>query len=118
MTAERAGRLFRMINLLGGGGQSRAALLQSLTIDVRGFYRDLEVLRDLGVPLSITEHRYVLGESLDAALARLPFPDPGLNLVEAMQLADGSTAAHRKLKAAIEAFIGKKYRKPTARKKN
>jgi len=111
ITAERAGRLYRILALLGTGPQTRAALIAAIEIDIRGFYRDLETIRQLGVVLTNQSQQYQLGESLDTALARLPFPDPQLNLLEVMQLVEGRTAAHRKLRASLEAFIGKRYRK-------
>ena len=36
---------------------------------------------------------------------QLPFPDPGLNVRDALQLSNGSTAAHRKLKQRINSFL-------------
>ena len=66
----------------------------------------LEALRLLGIDVSTTgdEARYALAGDLDDALARLPFPDPGLNFRDAQQLAHGSTAAHRKLKQRLASF--------------
>jgi hypothetical protein len=43
-----------------------------------------------------------LKQKLDMAIGRLPFPDPLLNLAEAMQVAQGSTLAHRKLRRLID----------------
>ena len=81
-------------------------MLRRLKIDVRGFYRDLEFLRSLGVEYSSGNHRYTLSCDLDSALARLPFPDPGLSLKDALQLARGSSEAHRKLKKRINSITG------------
>jgi predicted DNA-binding transcriptional regulator YafY len=81
-------------------------LARRLKLDVRGFYRDLELLRAFGVPVTSADGRYRLDESLTAALARLPLPDPHLTLAEAEQLAKGRTAAHRKLKAILETMKG------------
>lgn len=105
LTSLRAARLYRLLTLLGTGAQTRAALLRRLKIDVRGFYRDVEALRDLGITVSAGDDaRYTLAGELDAALAKLPFPDPGLNVRDALQLAVGSTAAHRKLRQRVQAF--------------
>ena len=112
ITAERAGRLYRLLSLLGEGSQTRSDLLAALDLDIRAFYRDLEVLRAYGAKLAMEAHRYVLKEPLDDALSRVPFPDPGLNLFEAMQLAEGTAPAHKKLRAKIESFIGKRMKKP------
>jgi predicted DNA-binding transcriptional regulator YafY len=101
VTAQRAARLCKLLRLLGSGPQTRPALARRLRLDVRGFYRDLDLLRKAGIEVIPEDGRYRLAESAAAAIARLPFPDPHLTLGEAMQLARGRTAAHRKLKAQI-----------------
>jgi predicted DNA-binding transcriptional regulator YafY len=107
LTASRAARLYRLLTLLGAGPQTRAALLRRLKIDVRGFYRDLESLRALGIEVTTSgdEPKYALAGELDDALAKLPFPDPGLNVRDALQLANGTTAAHRRLKQRVNSFL-------------
>lgn len=107
LTPLRAARLYRLLTLLGGGPQTRNFLLRRLKIDVRGFYRDLETLGLLGIDVTSAgdETRYALVGDLDDALAKLPFPDPGLNVRDALQLANGSTAAHRKLKQRVNSFL-------------
>lgn len=107
LTGPRTSRLFRLLTLLGDGPQTRQQILRKLRIDVRGFYRDLEALRGIGIEIHTQEgNRYALSTRLSDALARLPFPDPGLNLRDAQQLAKGETAAHRKLKRRINSFLG------------
>jgi hypothetical protein len=106
LTAQRAARLYRLLTLLGDGAQTRQQLLRRLKLDVRGFYRDLESLRGLGIDIhSGDDNRYSLLSNLDDAFARLPFPDPGLNFRDVQQLAKGDTAAHRKLKQRINTFL-------------
>jgi hypothetical protein len=107
LTSLRAARLYRLLTLLGTGPQTRSLLLRRLKLDVRGFYRDLEALRALDIIVTTTgdESRYTLSGALDDALAKLPFPDPGLNVRDALQLSNGSTAAHRKLKQRINSFL-------------
>lgn len=107
LTAPRAARLYRLLTLLGAGPQTRAALLRRLKIDVRGFYRDLESLRALGIDVSTSgdDPKYALDGELDDALEKLPFPDPGLNVRDALQLANGTTAAHRRLKQRVNSFL-------------
>lgn len=107
LTASRAARLYRLLTLLGTGPQTRAALLRRLKLDVRGFYRDLESLRALGIDVTTSgdEPKYALAGELDDALAKLPFPDPGLNVRDALQLANGTTAAHRRLKQRVNSFL-------------
>lgn len=102
VTPERAQRLFRMLNLLGKGPQTRATLTRKLRLAIRGFYRDLEVLRDVGISIKLHDSRYSLQDELAEALLRLPFPDPGLTLGEARQLARGRLLVHRKIKTLLE----------------
>jgi biotin operon repressor len=113
LTNQRAARLYRLLTLLGDGPQTRQQLLRRLKLDVRAFYRDLEALRSLGIDvITGDDNRYSLVGELDDALARLPFPDPGLNFRDIQQLARGDTAAHRKLKQRINSFLGGNYRPP------
>lgn len=107
VSAERAERLYRLLQLLGAGPQTRASVIRRLRLDVRGFYRDLELLRAAGIDVPLRDRRYTLEESVAAATSRLPLPDPHLTLGEAVQLAKGRTPAHRKLKEQI-ALIAKK----------
>jgi hypothetical protein len=107
LTSLRAARLYRLLMLLGSGPQTRSLLLRRLKLDIRGFYRDLETLKALGIEWTTTgdDPKYALVGELDDALAKLPFPDPGLNVRDALQLANGSTAAHRKLKQRVNSFL-------------
>ncbi|MBP3955923.1 hypothetical protein J8F10_11565 [Gemmata sp. G18] len=106
LTSLRAARLYRLLTLLRNGPQTRAALLRRLKLDVRGFYRDLESLRALGIEVNVGDDtKYTLEGEVDAALAKLPFPDPGLNVRDALQLSVGSSSAHRKLKQRVNSFL-------------
>ena len=107
LTSLRAARLYRLLTLLDTGPQTRGFLLRRLRLDIRGFYRDLELLREASIAVPLAEGRYRLNGNADAAIARLPFPDPRLTLGEAEQLAKGRTAAHRKLKSQITAIVGR-----------
>lgn len=106
VTAQRAARLYRLLTLTTESPRPRQALLRRLKVDLRGFYRDLEFLRALGIAVASDGDRYRLTGTLDDALARLPFPDPGLSLRDALQLAQGRTDAHRKLRSRIKSFLG------------
>lgn len=106
VTAERAARLYRLLRLLAKGPQTRAALMRRLRLDVRGFYRDLELLRAAGIDLPLQKRRYALAGPVEQVISRLPFPDPRLTLAEAVQLSKGRTAAHRKLRAQITEITG------------
>ena len=106
ITTARAARLYRLLALLGEKPQTRAVLTRRLKLGLRGFYRDLVALRSIGIRVDLVKGRYVLEGSAPDAQARLPFPDPGLTLGEAQQLARGRTATHRKLKGQIEDITG------------
>jgi predicted DNA-binding transcriptional regulator YafY len=105
VTAERAARLFRLLQFLRRGPQTREALTRHLGRDVRSFYRDLELLRAGGIDLPLRNGSYYLDEAVDAATGRLPFPDPVLTLGEAQQLAKGRSPAARKLKKQIDRIV-------------
>jgi hypothetical protein len=106
VTAERAARLYRLLRILASSSQSRESLKKRLHLDVRGFYRDLELLRSAGITVPMRNGRYALEEDVEEAIARLPFPDPRLTLGEAVQLARGRMPAHRKLKEQLTRITG------------
>lgn len=106
ITGPRAARLYKLLAHVAEADRPRAAILRKLRVDLRGFYRDLELLRSLGIDVHCEGDRYRLLMPLDDALSRLPFPDPGLSLREALLLAEGRTDAHRKLRTRIHSFIG------------
>jgi hypothetical protein len=101
VTSDRAGRLFRLLTLLGAGPQTRASLTRRLRLGVRGFYRDLEVVRAVGIDIALSGGKYILLEPAATAIERLPFPDPGLTLGEARALSRGKTTAHRKIREQL-----------------
>jgi hypothetical protein len=105
VSAERAERVYRLLQLLAIGPQTRATLIRRLRLDVRGFYRDLELLRAAGIAVPLRNRHYTLEEDVVAATNRLPFPDPRLTLGEALQLAKGRSLAHRKLKEQIALIV-------------
>lgn len=104
VTAHRAARLYRLLQLLVRGPQSRESLTRQLRCDVRSFYRDLVLLRAAGIEAPLVRGRYTL-ENAAEAIDRLPFPDPGLSLGEARHLSKGRTEAHRKIKAQIDEIV-------------
>jgi hypothetical protein len=101
VTPDRFVRLFRLLKLMAEKQLGRDALARKLGLDVRGFYRDLGLLRTSGIGISLKQGHYHLDGDLDEALARVPFPDPLLSLGEARLLAKGKTVAHRKLRDQI-----------------
>jgi hypothetical protein len=102
VTEERFARFHRLLKYLGSGPKTRERLIKHLRLDVRGFYRDLEVLRSSDIQVALEEGRYRLKEGLASALERLPFPDPRLTLGQARQLAKGRSPAHRVLQEQIK----------------
>lgn len=105
ITAERFVRLYKLLKLLAGGPHTRATLTKRLGLDVRGFYRDLDLLRQVGIPVQVEESRYQLTEELAVATAKLPYPDPGLSFGEMEQLARGKSATHTKLRSQIDSLM-------------
>ena len=105
VTVERAARLYQMLKLLGKGPQARGVLARRLRLDVRGFYRDLELLRTVGIIVEADSRRYRLRGSLQEALNVLPLPDPHLTLGEAASLAKGRAPAHRKLAVHLSRIL-------------
>lgn len=105
VTTERFVRLYRMVQLLAGGPQSREALTRRLRLDVRGFYRDLDLLRSSGVVVALAGGQYTLEQDAEEALALLPFPDPRLTLGAARTLAKGRGPAQRRLAEAIARVV-------------
>jgi hypothetical protein len=101
ITPERAKRLYRLVKLLSRGPRSRFDLTRALRLNVRGFYRELEVLRTYGISIALAQRQYILEDDPADAVDRLPFPDPGLTFGEARQLARGRSRAHQKLRAQI-----------------
>jgi predicted DNA-binding transcriptional regulator YafY len=105
VTLERAIRLHQLVRVLAQEPKTRPALLQRLNVDIRTFYRDLEVLRECRISVRLTKKRYGLEEKIATAVNRLPFPDPNLTLGEAMQLAKGRTPVHRKLARVVKQIM-------------
>ncbi len=101
VTLERAARLYRLLKLLGQGPQSRAAFIRRLRFGIRGFYRDLEILREVGILVELSDGKYRLREEVAAVIERLPFPDPNLTLGDARQLAKGRSKAHKKIREQL-----------------
>jgi predicted DNA-binding transcriptional regulator YafY len=105
VTPERFVRLFRMVQLLAGGAQTREVIARRLRLDVRGFYRDLDLLRSSGVGVTLEAGRYSLTQDADDALAHLPFPDPRLTLGAVRALAKGRGLAQRALAETIATIL-------------
>ncbi len=94
-----------MVRLMAANPQPRATLARRLQLDIRGFYRDLEVLRAAGIEVRVSGGRYGLVGKAEEALALLPFPDPHLSLGDVRDLAKGRGNAHGKLREQIDRLI-------------
>jgi hypothetical protein len=79
--------------------------MRRLRLDIRSFYRDLELLRRAGIAVWLREGNYILEQTTDAAIAHLPFPDPHLTLGEAMQLATGRGRAQQKIRTQLARIV-------------
>lgn len=104
VTLERAARLYRLVLFLGEAARTRKAILQKLKIDIRTFYRDLELLRDCAIAVGLEKRKYVLETPAAVARLALPFPDPSLTLGEAHELAKGRGKVHKKLREQLKAI--------------
>ena len=102
ITAERFRRLHSLLRRLAAAPRTRDQLAKALSLDVRGFYRDLEAVRAAGIAVEQAEGRYSLRGTLEAALGLLPFPDPRLTLAEARALAKGRGKPQAALAAEID----------------
>ena len=105
VTAERFRRLVQLVQFLGEEPRSREQLLAHLNLDIRGFYRDLELLRTTSVTITLSHGKYHLLGSLDDVLPRLPYPDPRLTLGEMRRLARGRSHLHEALQEQIESLL-------------
>jgi predicted DNA-binding transcriptional regulator YafY len=105
VTVDRFVRLYRMVKLLASGPQTRETMMRRLRLDVRGFYRDLDLLRSCGVSIALATGRYTLEQDAKDALALLPFPHPRLTLGAAQTLAKGHSPAHRALAETIARIV-------------
>ncbi len=105
VTAERFRRLVQLVQSLGEEPRTREQLLAHLGLDIRGFYRDLELLRSMSVTITLSQGKYHLLGSLDDVLPRLPYPDPRLTLGEMRRLARGRSHLHETLLQQIEGLL-------------
>lgn len=98
VSGQRAGRLYNLLKLLEHDARPRTQLLRKLKVGMRTFYRDIDLLRECGVNIETQEDGYLLADNFDAALSRLPFPDPELTFGDVVVLMKGRSASHQKLR--------------------
>lgn len=97
ITLGRASRLYRLVTMLQAEPTSREVLLDRLTIGLRTFYRELDLLKKCGIRVKREGKTYVLRSTMAEAEARLPFPDPQLSFAEMAELAKLPGEAARRL---------------------
>jgi len=105
ITADRFVRLYKLLKLLASGAKDRPTLTKRLGLDVRGFYRDLQLLSQAGIRYTVHDGKYSLDGDLATATVLLPYPDPVLSLGEMEQLAKGKSAAHAKLRQQLDDLL-------------
>jgi hypothetical protein len=105
VSVERAARLYQLVELIGAGPRTRPWILKKLKIDIRTFYRDLELLRDNQIEVNLIRRKYSLSIQPKTAGGMLPFPDPGLTLGEAQLLARGRTKVHKKMRDLLSQIV-------------
>ena len=105
VSLERAARLYRLVGYLGDGARTRSQILSKLKIDIRTFYRDLELLRVCNIDVTLDNRKYALIHPARKSLLALPFPDPCLTLGEAQQLAKGRSMIHQKLRDLLKQIV-------------
>jgi hypothetical protein len=123
ITLQRAARLHHLVWFLGGTPRTRESILSHLTIGLRTFYRELELLKRCGVKVRHRNKLYTLLPTAKQAEGRLPFPDPQLSFAEMAELAACPCDAGRRLADLLATVInqpppGKKRASSTSRKKS
>lgn len=101
----RAARLHRLVTLMADQPAARDDLLRSLSIGLRTFYRELDLLRRCAIRVRRAGKTYLLEASVADAEARLPFPDPQLSFAEMAELARLPGEAARRLAANLKTVL-------------
>ncbi len=117
ITLGRAARLHQMVTILAQGSRTRESVLAALGIGLRTFYRELELLKRVGVKVRLVGRAYTLLTSSAEAEGRLPFPDPQLSFAEMADLARCDCDAGRRLAGLLASVVSQTSESsgPTAR---
>ena len=123
ITLQRAARLHRLVWFLAETPRTRDTILAHLSIGLRTFYRELELLKRCGVKVRHRNKQYTLMATAQQAEGRLPFPDPQLSFAEMTELAACPCDAGRRLADLLATVINqpapaKKRPSSAARKKS
>ncbi len=97
ITLARASRLHRLVSTLETGSTAREILLDRLSIGLRTFYRELDLLKRCGIKVGREGKAYRLKSTVKEAEGRLPFPDPQLSFAEMAELAEHPGEAAKRL---------------------
>ncbi len=97
ITLGRAARLHRLLTMLQEGPTVRETLLDRLTIGLRTFYRELDLLKRCGIKVRRGGKTYQLRSTMAEAEGRLPFPDPQLSFAEMAELTGHPGEAAKRL---------------------
>lgn len=117
ITLGRAARLHRLVTYLGAGPKTREEVLSALSIGLRTFYRELELLKRVSVKVRLVGKHYELQTSLDEAEGRLPFPDPQLSFAEMAELAKCPSEAGRRLAELLASVVAEPAPSKTRKRK-
>ena len=91
--------------LLAQEPRTREAILTSLGIGLRTFYRELELLNRCGVKVQHKNKSYTLHATAEQAEGRLPFPDPQLSFAEMAELSRYPGDASKRLARMLESVV-------------
>jgi hypothetical protein len=105
ITLGRAARLYHLVMLLAEGPQIRDSMLTRLSIGLRTFYRELELLGRCNVKIVQKNKRYTLLSTAAQAEGRLPFPDPQLSFAEMHELARCPGEAGQRLATLLASVL-------------
>jgi len=94
-----------MVTTLAAGPRGREELLAALGLGLRTFYRELELLKRVGIRVKLVDRRYTLQTSAAEAEGRLPFPDPQLSFAEMAELSRCPCEAGRRLAGLLEGVV-------------
>ena len=115
ITLQRAARLHRLVWYLAETPRTRELILSYLSIGLRTFYRELELLKRCGVKVRHRHKLYTLLATAVQAEGRLPFPDPQLSFAEMAELAACPCDAGKRLAELLASVVNQP---PPAKKRS
>jgi hypothetical protein len=85
--------------------RTRDSVLAELSMGLRTFYRELELLHRCGVKVSHKNKAYCLQATAAEAEGRLPFPDPLLSFAEMAELSRHPGEASLRLAQLLDSVV-------------